>query len=295
MTVRGQLPCTDQSLLRNDPMYGTASAGIAWALFELSGPWGHSAFLESPRIIDPTLGRAIARRVEADGMRVVAIRRHGRRPDPPRWRWFMAWSEEGNEALYGGEVSGPEEYLDLALDGSDGDRITEPLVAVCTHGKHDQCCAVRGRPSMASVAAAYPEQAWECSHIGGDRFAANMLILPDGLCYGRVDLTDAADIVARYDDGLVANEFLRGRSSVPHAVQAAQYFARERSGDDRIHAFAPIAVDRVDHHIEVRLAGDSGPVDVVLAERMTDPLLSTCSASVTGRVRTFVLVSITFA
>lgn len=275
-------------------MYGTASSGMAWALFELSGPWGHSAFLESPRVIDPSLGRAIARRVEAAGMRVVAIRPPGRKPPTPRWRWFMAWSADGAETLYGGEVDGPDDYLDLALDGSDGERLTDPLVAVCTHGKHDMCCAVRGRPAMASVTARYPDQAWECSHIGGDRFAANMLILPDGLCYGRVDLADAAGIVARYDDGLVVNEFLRGRSSFPHAVQAAQYFARERSGDDRLHAFAPEQVERADHHIRVRLTGDSGPVDVVLTERMTEPLQSTCSASVTGRVRTFVLVSITF-
>ena len=53
-------------------------------------------------------------------MRIAAIRRHGRRPATPRWRWFVAHSEPGSEALYGGEVSDPGEYLELALDGSDG-------------------------------------------------------------------------------------------------------------------------------------------------------------------------------
>ncbi len=145
MTVIKRQPCSNQSLARNDPMYGTASAGSSWVLLELAGGWGHSAFLQSPAIIDPELGRAIVRRVEAKKMRIAAIRKHGRRPAMPRWRWFVAQAGVGTEALYYGEVSDPREYLDLALDGTDGSLSTHPLVAVCAHGKHDQCCAVRGR------------------------------------------------------------------------------------------------------------------------------------------------------
>ena len=295
MTSAKRPPCSDQSLARNDPMYGTASAGLSWALLELSGAWGHSAFLHSAAIIDPDLGRAIARRVEAAGIRIAAIRRPGRRSATPRWRWFIAQSGEGSEALYSGEVSDPREYLDLALDGSDGELSTDPLVAVCAHGKHDQCCAVRGRSATAAIAAQYPELTWECSHLGGDRFAATMLVLPEGLCYGRVDSTDSAELVRLYLDGRLDNRFLRGRTSLPHAVQAAQYFAREASGDDRIHALSPLDVQRSEHKIRVVLAGASGPLEVVLAEELSEPLLSTCQASVAGRVRTFVLVSMTSA
>jgi hypothetical protein len=274
-------------------MYGTASAGLSWALLELSGAWGHSAFLDSAAIIDPDLGRAIARRVEAAGIRIAAIRRPGRRSATPRWRWFIAQSGEGSEALYHGEVSDPREYLDLALDGSDGELSTGPLVAVCAHGKHDQCCAVRGRSATGAIAARYPELTWECSHLGGDRFAATMLVLPEGLCYGRVDSTDSAELIRLYLDGRLDNRFLRGRTSLPHAVQAAQYFAREASGDDRIDALSPLDVQRSEHRIRVVLAGESGPLEVVLAEELSEPLLSTCAASVAGRVRTFVLVSMT--
>ena len=295
MTSAKRPPCSDQSLARNDPMYGTASAGLSWALLELSGAWGHSAFLHSAAIIDPDLGRAIARRVEAAGIRIAAIRRPGRRSATPRWRWFIAESGEGSEALYSGEVSDPREYLDLALDGSDGELSTDPLVAVCAHGKHDQCCAVRGRSATAAIAAQYPELTWECSHLGGDRFAATMLVLPEGLCYGRVDSTDSAELVRLHLDGRLDNRFLRGRTSLPHAVQAAQYFAREASGDDRIHALPPLDVQRREHKIRVVLAGASGPMEVVLAEELSEPLLSTCQASVAGRVRTFVLVSMTSA
>jgi hypothetical protein len=160
MTTAGRVPCSDQSLARDDPMYGTASAGFSWVLLELPGAWGHSAFLQSPAVLDPQLGRAVVRRVEKAKMRIAAIRRPGRRPAAPRWRWFVAHSEPGSEALYSGEVSGPGDYLDIALDGSDGAPSTDPVVAICAHGKHDQCCAVRGRSACQAIATWYPEYTW---------------------------------------------------------------------------------------------------------------------------------------
>lgn len=292
MSFGKRTPCSDQSLRRADPMYGTASAGSTWVLLELSGGWGPSAFLQSPAILDPDLGRSIVRRVEGAKMRIAAIRRHGRRPTTPRWRWFIAHSALGGEALYGGEVDGPQGYLDLSLDGSDGTLLTDPLVAVCAHGKHDQCCAVRGRGAAAAISAAYPEIAWECSHLGGDRFAATMLVLPEGLCYGRVDQTDAAELVRRYLDGRLDHRYLRGRTSLPHAVQAAQHFAREKYGDDRIAGLSPLTVEHTDHRHRVVLDGEQGPVEVIVEEGWSEPLLSQCHAKTPGRVRIFSLVSL---
>ncbi len=293
MNAGKPIPCSDQSLSRNDPIYGTAGAGHAWAMLELGGAWGRSAFLDSPGIIDRELGRQICRRIEAAGMRVTAIRRPGRRPETPRWRWFIARCDEGSEALYQGEVDGPHDYLDIALDGSGGELTAGPLVAVCAHGKHDQCCAVRGRAAAAAIAAQYPELIWECSHLGGDRFAATMLVLPEGLCYGRVDSTDSAGLVRLYLDRRLDHRYLRGRTCLPHVVQAAQHFAREALGEDRIDAFSPLRVEHTaggTHRVE--LAADPNPVEVVVAEEMSEPLLSMCRASVRGRVRTYVLVSV---
>lgn len=281
--------CSDQSVARGDVMSGTAGAGTRWLLLELCGPWGASAFLESPQCVDPELGRRIVRRAESAGMRIAAIRRHGRRPDDRRWRWFVARSEPGAEALFAGEVAGPEGYAQLALDGSDGVPVLEPLVAVCAHGKHDRCCAVRGRGAVAAIAAAYPEITWECSHLGGDRFAATMLILPEGLCYGRVDQADSAGLVTAHLDGRLNNRFLRGRTSLPHAVQAAQYYAREAFGDDRIDAWAPLRVLRSEADVRVELAAATGSVVVRLREGLSEPLLSQCRATAAGRVRVFEL------
>ena len=178
---------------------------------------------------------------------------------------------------------------------SDGALSPDPLVAICAHGKHDQCCAVRGRSACKAIAAAYPEITWECSHLGGDRFAATMLVFPDGLCYGRVDSTDSAELVRLYYDGRLDNRYLRGRTSLPHAVQAAQFFAREEYGDDRIAAMPPLDVDSADGVTRVVLGGEAGPIEVRLNEEMSEPLLSQCHAQVPGPVRIFTLASIATA
>ncbi|MDZ7883713.1 MAG: sucrase ferredoxin [Mycobacterium sp.] len=292
MTPEKRPPCSVQSLARDEPMYGTASAGSSWLLLELDGGWGPSAFLQSPSCIDPQLGRSIVRRAESAGMRIAAIRRHGRRSTSPRWRWFVANSTVGQHALFHGEVSAAHEYLDLDLGGGHGVRSEDPLVAVCAHGKHDQCCAVRGRAAAAAIAASYPEMVWECSHLGGDRFAATMLILPEGLCYGRADSTDAAEFLRLYFDGRLDDRYLRGRTSVPHAVQAAQHFAREACGDDRIDALNPVTVEDADGVVRVLLAADNGVIEVLLNEGMSGPLFSQCRATTAGPVRTYSLRSI---
>ncbi|AVZ41003.1 MULTISPECIES: sucrase ferredoxin [unclassified Dietzia] len=266
---------------------------MRWLMLELCGPWGHSALLESPSLLPPELGRQIAQRVQAADIRVAAIRRPGKRPDQRRWRWALADARPGQESLQWGEVHGPGGYAEIPLDGSAGTPTDEPLVAICAHGKHDQCCAVRGRRATSLIAERYPEATWECSHLGGDRFAATMIVLPHGLFYGRVDLAEnPADIIDRYTQGQVEPRFLRGRSSYPAEVQVAQHHARAAFGDDRIDAFAPLGVIESDGQVEVTLAGPLRPVEVRLRETYSEPIFTMCQARSAGPVRQWELVKI---
>ena len=108
-----------------------------------------------------------------------------------------------------------------------------PVFCVCTHGKHDVCCAERGRPVAAALAAAHPEETWEVSHIGGDRFAGNALVLPHGLYYGRLDPVSALTVVGSHLAGQVDPDHLRGRSGLPMPVQAAEIALRTELGETR--------------------------------------------------------------
>ncbi len=88
----------------------------------------------------------------------------------------------------------------------------EPVFLACTHGRHDTCCAERGRPVAAALSQTHPEVSWEVSHIGGDRFAGNVLVLPDGLYYGRVSPDTAPALVESHLSGHLTLDLLRGRS-----------------------------------------------------------------------------------
>ncbi len=69
------------------------------------------------------------------------------------------------------------------------------LALVCTNGKRDQCCALRGRPVAAAIAAATDWDTWECSHLGGHRFAATMMLLPTGDMFGWLDPESALEVM----------------------------------------------------------------------------------------------------
>ncbi|MFB2597045.1 sucrase ferredoxin [Herbiconiux sp. P17] len=318
LAAMGWAPCSDRSRERDDPLAATGSRGLQWFLVEVSGAWGTRAFLDPP--FDEELGRALVTRIEAAGMRPLAIRRTGRRPPQDSWKWAVVDSRPGQESVRWGEVTDQRELLDVPLDGSTGVASDRPVFAVCAHARHDQCCAVRGRQVVTRLAEAFPEETWECSHLGGDRFAGTMVLLPHGLYYGRVDDGDAAGIAESYLDGRVQEKFFRGRSSLTHPVQAAQHYARLEFGDDRIDAYAPLEESWHDSGTWTVVLRDSDPdtdtdtdnpdtdaasrsnnstsastrtITVELAEALSEPLLSTCAATRLGQVRQWRLASIT--
>jgi (2Fe-2S) ferredoxin len=69
---------------------------------------------------------------------------------------------------------------------------------------------------------------WECSHVGGDRFAPNVLVLPDGFYYGNLAPDEAVTTVQHHLAGAVAHEYLRGVVRYPPPVQAAVVATYER-------------------------------------------------------------------
>ena len=290
----GWAPCSDRSLERADPLEGTAGFGQRWLLLEIDGAWGEHAFFKSR--LDPEVGRALVRRAEGAGIRPLAIRKTGRRADERReqkyWRWALIDSRPGHESTRWGSVDDPAELLDLPLDGSAGVASHEPVICVCTHARHDQCCAVRGRPVVAAVARAHPAQTWECSHLGGDRFAAAMIVFPQGLLYGRTSPADAVVAIEAHARGEVLPEFLRGRTSLTNVAQAAQAFARAATRDARIDAFAVLAEHRTEAGWTVDLAHGSSELRIDVVATMSEPLLSTCAAVVAAPVREFALAGI---
>ncbi len=288
-------PCSVRSRERGDPLTGTAGRGERWFLVEIDGSWGSHAFLESR--LDADLAQRLVTRVERAGIRPLAIRRTGRRATERRaqssYAWALVDARPGREQIRWGRALNEAELLTIPLDGSAGDPSSEPVICVCTHARHDQCCAVRGRPLVAAFAHEYPDLTWECSHLGGDRFAATMMVFPEALMFGRVGAEDARGLFERYRAGRIDARHFRGRASLSNAAQAAQSFAAQASGDDRIAAYRPVAeLPGTDGGWTVELDHESAPVVVQVESTQSEPLLSTCRATHTAPVREFALRSI---
>ena len=226
--------CAVTSREQGEDVAGTASTVRRWVVVEQPGPWGADAIAESGLDQDVAVAlRAAARRARS---RVLLIRRA---VSGPTRRAFVAFSGPGGAWLERHDIAEPEDLLALDLSGlgpdgtSGGLPVTAPLVLTCTNGRHDACCAEFGRPTAAALEAQLPDAAWEVSHIGGDRFAPNVLVLPDGLYYGRVTVADAPELVSAIGKGRVWLPGYRGRSVHPFPVQAAEAeLRRARRADD---------------------------------------------------------------
>lgn len=215
--------CAAASLDRGDDLAGTASTVARFLLVEHPGPWGVAA------LRDARMPRRVRDHIRVPGVRTLLIRRHGR--DRSRGVRVLQ-ADVRDRTLRGAVVPTLEDLLDLDLadPGTAWGDPVDAFVGVCTHGRHDVCCAERGRPVAAEFARLAPEVAWEVSHIGGDRFAANVLVLPQGLYYGRVETEHVSSLVATLAQGTVRLDLLRGRTDVPMAGQYAEIALRRRLG-----------------------------------------------------------------
>lgn len=293
----GRPRCSVEALAREEPLYATASLVSSWLLIEQPGAWGPDALTESGFPLE------IASELEqrASGVRVLLIRN---RAAPGDGRLFFK-AHSGGEGLSPAMVSAPlpepsalleVDFQALAQgDPGPGTPIDHPTYLVCTHGRHDVCCSDRGRPFFRALFAARPERTWEVSHLGGDRFAANLLVLPRGDYFGRLEPDDVEPLASGYEAGQIDLAHYRGRSIHPRLVQAAEHFARESQGltgldDLALAEYRRSGGDRA----HVVFEGPKGQIGVQVRafHRPERPYL-TCRAEQRGDAVGYELVSVT--
>ncbi|TWP36951.1 sucrase ferredoxin [Leekyejoonella antrihumi] len=243
--------CSVQWEERGLPATGSAPVARFWVALEQNGPWGHDAIAESHLPVE--IGGALERAAQGAGGRLLLVRRPGEHADhhdpdasvtvlvsggPPDRPWLLE-----------GEIDDPAILLRLpwqSLGEDDPDAVTEHLpeleetrtvhLLVCTNGKRDVCCAVRGRPVAHSAAIQFPGQVWECSHTGGHRFAPTGILLPYGQVYARLTAELAEQVLTSGRQGQMPpalNNMMhnRGRSVWDDAGQAAEVTVRESIGE----------------------------------------------------------------
>jgi hypothetical protein len=271
----------------DEPMAGSAAVATTYLLVEHAGPWGRKALAESRFAEEVRHGLAEA--ADAAGVRVQLIRRPGRSTAGEALRVFASYADPAAPWTVTAPLSAPEDLLDLDLAalaaGSPAGLAPHhaPLYLVCTNGRRDLCCAEKGRPIVTALAAAYPDETWETTHVGGHRFAGAMLVLPHGLSYGRLDAHTALEVVGRARAGELDLAHLRGRSAYDGAVQAAEIAARERLAEPRLDALTLLAVSPAGGDVaaaalvDVRFAHERGEITIRVEKVATPPARQSCA------------------
>ncbi|WP_242496722.1 sucrase ferredoxin [Rhodococcus sp. Q1] len=202
-------------------MAGTAPRGFVWVLIEYRGRWPLDGF--DGLDLEPATKTLVFSAAQTARARILLVERPGRRRREGPDRWAVLRREtSGVVRQQWGTWSGDEDLAQIAtaLD-TPGRPGGPPVLLVCTHGHHDPCCAVRGRPVARALAKHWPEQVWECTHVGGDRFAANVVIVPDGVYYGGLDAESSVVTIEEHFSDRIHHHHLRGYTDLAPLQQAA--------------------------------------------------------------------------
>jgi hypothetical protein len=290
--------CAEEAVERGDPLPGTASRISGWLLVEYGGHWPYEP-LDSTVFAGGLRERLAAQLAEVAGSRLFLVKRpgEGRRDQvsvlygttPGRFRRFEL-------ATHGG--LGELDLVAMLRDGEGpGDPVGHPLLLVCAHGVRDRCCAKYGQELCRNLSGLAPDGwVWQTSHVGGDRFAGNLVILPEGLYFGRCDGEAAQRVLTAYERGEIDLDHYRGRSVVHFHQQAVDYFVRRELGLTAIDAIA--AIRRVDGSsedfaVDVTTDGSTRTVHATVArDEATAPTAITCTGPLGQRVPSYRLVSI---
>jgi hypothetical protein len=257
-----------------EPMAGSVDQRERWLLVEDRGAWGEKA-------VRDLLGADLDSAAKERGMRLLLVRRREGDPaaDAVR-RVFLVDTGAARMAVRSvDDLAEVSALLDVSI-AEFGAPLHDPIVLVCTNGKRDACCALRGRLLTAALAAEHAERTWECSHLGGHRFAANLVCLPHGILYGRVSPTDGPRLVDAYLEGRIDPGQLRGRSAWPPPAQVAEIAVRADTGLDGVDDLVLDDVVIEAEAASVRIALPDGTHRVVrlTAERDDPPRPISCRA-----------------
>jgi hypothetical protein len=282
-----ELTSCESSLAAHEPVFATATEAQNWICLEHRGPWAAKAFKASdlPSDVKGPLAEALD---SAPNSRLQFIRKPGR--------------TRGSLALFVVRASHPHaeafrldftDYRDLAsldfgalvagVPPAGAARVEMPLILVCGNGRRDACCARHGTAVYRSLAQREDADVWLSNHQGGHRFAANVVLLPHGIQFGRMRPDTAPDVIGRCLQGTWDLEHTRGRVAYPRPAQAAEHVLRQRTGElgrdaFRLHAADPLGHDRWHVTLEETAGGRRHSLEVTITPSSFEVIKTTGDA-----------------
>ena len=239
--------CATESKLGNDEQIGSASYFKKLILLEYRLPFKEEAFAESelPQNVKDTLNSYLSAN---EHTRLLLIRN-------PEF-------EQGELSIFGINNTGKENKvnrkfissyeeildIDLSILFEDNSNLNHEgyLYLVCTNGTKDKCCAKLGIPIYNEFKKNRPEVTWQCSHVGGDRFAPTMFTIPSCTNYGHLVKEDVTSIINHEENKAIYLDKLRGQAFLNFYEQAATYFLRKKLRDSKLGTIIVIESEKLD-------------------------------------------------
>lgn len=274
--------CSLESTTRDEPLLGSAPRADVWFLLEYNGRWGSKAFDESdiPERVKAAINAQLA---EIPHARLLLVKQDGRPGDEIAFFAAVANAEQPRmyrfslntyDDLPGIELAaladGREHYARALTD--------EQLFALCTNGLRDQCCAINGAQALGALRDEFGEWLWQSTHHGGHRYGSNLLVMPDGLSFGRMHSEDAAETLRACRRGELSLEHLRGRSSLEAVAQAAEILLREATGQGQLDGMRLAGVEELPGDQWAVQFQDGGSTQKALLQRHVSdtPIQASC-------------------
>ena len=217
--------CAERSADSGEPMLGTAPRVDVWIILTHRATWRAKALKDNalPPPVRDWLDAQVAKFAAAGLKARPQFARQSGQGAVAGVTLFVACGGE----LWRFDAEDERELPSLDLTSESAlaarcRRVREPQYFVCTNGQRDVCCSRFGLPVYARLRDLVAERAWQTTHVGGHRFAANVLALPQGVLYGRLKPDAVVGFLAAVEAGRLAKAHLRGRSAFPGEAQAAE-------------------------------------------------------------------------
>jgi hypothetical protein len=281
--------CSEVARESGELLGATASRVDHWIVVEYRRLWSHDAVAGSG--LSEEVKRHLKEQTAAiPRSKLLFVRRSGSPRDDPALSVFWGFSPEREATLSCARIDRYEDLLELDF-ARPGEPVPHPLLLVCTHGKHDRCCARYGRPLYEALRDQADDRwVWQSTHVGGDRFAGNLVCLPEGLYFGRVERDDVWPLLDDYLAGRIFLDRYRGRSCYAFAVQAGERAVREQRGLTGISDLTLVQAAREDGGWTIRFLAEATGTEYVVdvSEEAGDLTYLTCKASQLRHPRRFV-------
>lgn len=282
----GRRGCSALVRYTDEQIAGTAGASSGWLLVEHNGPWRYPG-LASPDLDQAVASRLTERLADSD-VRPQLIKRpgaNGRTRTHGPLRAYLVHTSRTSPWVRRIDFHHPAELLEIDVTAAErpeppcfGSTVDHTLYLVCTHAKKDPCCAMLGRP-VANALAGGEAEVWETTHVGGDRFAANLVALPQGVYFGRLGPESALATVAAFERGLVLPENYRGRCTDSGPAQAAEAALRARLARPvGVNAITHLAEEETENGVRLTLGHGGGLYSVAVETVQGQECPTTCSA-----------------